>query len=125
MGMTGVHRASGRLWFIVSVAGGYGKRPALLRKFFSLIYTILCEFTQIVTGIEVLIGLQRVDQLCAPLIENNVDIRAGAKMLGTVSIGKNVAIVANVAVAQAGPDNSIASGVPAAIEPREPEGIPG
>ena len=138
----------------------YGVRPALLRKFFSLIYKILYKFIQVVTGIElpceveigrnfvidhfggivisgyakfgdncrirngVVVGLQRVDQPCAPVIGNNVDIGAGAIVLGRITIGNNVLIGANAVVTCDVPDNSIAVGVPAVIKPRKQEGTP-
>jgi serine O-acetyltransferase len=132
----------------------YGVRPALLRKFFSLLYKIAFKYIQIVTGIElpceveignnfvidhfggiiisgfakfgndcrirngVVVGLRRVDEPRAPVIGNNVDIGAGAKVLGPISIGNNVAIGANAVVLRDVPDNSVAAGVPAVITPR-------
>ena len=68
----------------------------------------------------VVIGLQRVDQPCAPVIGNNVDIGAGAKLLGAITIGDNVLIGANAVVTESVPANSIAVGVPAVIKPRTP-----
>ena len=136
----------------------YGVRPALLRKFFSLIYKILYKFIQILTGIElpcevqigrnfiidhfggviisgyakfgndcrirngVVVGLRRTDHPRAPVVGDNVDIGAGAKLLGAITIGNNVLIGANAVVITDVPDNSIAVGVPAVIKPRtEPE----
>ncbi len=132
----------------------YGVRPALVRKFFSLLYKIAFKFIQIVTGIElpceaeigknfvidhfggiiisgyakfgdncrirngVVVGLRRVDEPKAPVIGNNVDIGAGAKVLGPISVGDNVAIGANAVVIHDVPDNCIAAGVPAVIKPR-------
>ncbi|MGH9577257.1 MAG: serine O-acetyltransferase, partial [Terriglobales bacterium] len=72
----------------------------------------------------VVVGLQRVDQPCAPVIGNNVDIGAGAKVLGRITIGNNVLIGANAVVTCDVPDNSIAVGVPAVIKPRKLEGTP-
>jgi len=66
----------------------------------------------------VVIGLARVDDPCAPVIGNNVDIGAGAKLLGRITIGNNVCIGANAVVMKDVPDNSIAVGVPAVIKPR-------
>jgi serine O-acetyltransferase len=133
----------------------YGVRPAILRKFFSLIYKILYKFIQIVTGIElpceaeignnfiidhfggivvsgytkigdncrirngVVIGLKNVEEVGAPEIGNNVDIGAGAKVLGKIKIGNNVLIGANAVVICDVPDNSIAVGVPALIKTRK------
>jgi serine O-acetyltransferase len=66
----------------------------------------------------VVVGLRRVDEPSAPRIGNNVDIGAGAKVLGPISIGDNVAIGANAVVIQDVPDNCVAAGVPAVIRPR-------
>lgn len=132
----------------------YQARPAVLRKFFSLLYKIAFKLIQIITGIElpceveigrnfvidhfggivvsgyakfgdncrirngVVVGLQRVDEPRAPVIGNNVDIGAGAKVLGPISIGNNVAIGANAVVIADVPDNCIAAGVPAVNKPR-------
>ena len=67
----------------------------------------------------VVIGLSRVSDPCAPVFGNNVDIGAGAKVLGNIRIGNNVFIGANAVVLQDVPDNSIAVGVPATIKPRK------
>ena len=66
----------------------------------------------------VVVGLRRVDEPCAPRIGNNVDIGAGAKILGAIRIGDNVLVGANAVVLSDVPDNSIAIGVPASIRPR-------
>jgi serine O-acetyltransferase len=68
----------------------------------------------------VVVGLYRVDEPCAPVIGNNVDIGAGAKILGAISVGDNVVIGANAVVIDDVPDNSIAVGVPAVSKPRRP-----
>jgi serine O-acetyltransferase len=132
----------------------YGVRPALLRRFFSLLYKIAYKWIQIVTGIElpceaqigknfvidhfggivisgfakfgdncrirngVVVGLRRVDEPRAPVIGNNVDIGAGAKILGPIRIGDNVAIGANAVVLRDVPDDSMAVGIPAVVRPR-------
>ena len=132
----------------------YGVRPALLRKFFSLVYRVLFKFIQIITGIElpcevrigrnfvidhfggiiisgyaqfgdncrirngVVVGLRRVEEKCAPIIGDHVDIGAGAKLLGPIRIGNHVLIGANAVVLCDVPDDSIAAGVPAQIKPR-------
>ncbi|MDF1483435.1 serine O-acetyltransferase [Extensimonas sp. H3M7-6] len=67
----------------------------------------------------VVVGLRRVDEPCAPQIGNNVDIGAGAKLLGNIRIGNNVAIGANAVVLCDVPDNHVAYGVPAVIKPRK------
>jgi len=66
----------------------------------------------------VVVGLRRVDELAAPMIGDNVDIGAGAKLLGPIRIGNNVLIGANAVVITSVPDNCIAIGVPAVIRPR-------
>jgi serine O-acetyltransferase len=67
----------------------------------------------------VVVGLQRVEEPGAPVIGNNVDIGAGAKVLGRISIGNNVAIGANAVVISDVPDDCVAIGVPAIIRPRK------
>ena len=145
------------LWVMVVYRFGrwrYGVRPALLRKFFSLVYRVLFKFIQIITGIElpcevrigrnfvidhfggiiisgyaqfgdncrirngVVVGLRRVEEKCAPIIGDHVDIGAGAKLLGPIRIGNHVLIGANAVVLCDVPDDSIAAGVPAQIKPR-------
>jgi serine O-acetyltransferase len=132
----------------------YGVRPAVVRKFFSLIYHVLFKLVQIITGIQmpcevnvghnfiidhfggiiisgyakfgdncrvrngVVIGIRRVGEKTAPTIGNNVDIGAGANLLGPIHIGDNVLIGANAVVLCDVPDNSIAVGVPAVIRQR-------
>lgn len=66
----------------------------------------------------VVVGLRRVEEPCAPQVGNNVDIGAGAKLLGDIRIGDNVAIGANAVVLQDVPDDHLAYGVPAVIKPR-------
>lgn len=69
----------------------------------------------------VVIGLARVDDPCAPVIGDHVDIGAGAKVLGRIRIGNNVLIGANAVVIGDVPDDSIAIGIPASIRPRKPQ----
>ena len=64
----------------------------------------------------VVVGLKNVAEPCAPQIGNNVDIGAGAKILGNIKIGNNVNIAANSVVLTDVPDNAIAVGVPAVIK---------
>ena len=66
----------------------------------------------------VVVGLRRVEEPYAPVIGNNVDIGAGAKLLGRIKIGDNSIIGANAVVLDDVPENSIAIGVPATIKPR-------
>ena len=46
----------------------------------------------------VVVGLKNINDPCAPHIGDNVDIGAGAKVLGNIRIGNNVAIGANAVV---------------------------
>ena len=66
----------------------------------------------------VVVGLKNVHEPLAPVIGNNVDIGAGAKVLGNIRIGNNVVIGANAVVLTDVPDNSLAVGVPAIIKQR-------
>jgi serine O-acetyltransferase len=68
----------------------------------------------------VTVGLRRTGRRGAPVIGNRVDIGAGAKILGNIQIGDDVAIGANAVVISDVPCNSIAVGVPATIRPRRP-----
>ncbi|KOS53444.1 serine O-acetyltransferase [Rhodococcus sp. GXMU-t2271] len=54
-----------------------------------------------------------------PTIGNRVTIGAGAKVLGPVVIGDDVAIGANAVVTRDVPADSIAVGIPATIRPRK------
>lgn len=67
----------------------------------------------------VVIGLSRVDEPCAPRFGDDVDIGAGAKILGDIRIGNHVRIGANAVVICDVPDNCLAVGVPAVIKPRK------
>jgi serine O-acetyltransferase len=71
------------------------------------------------------VGLRHVESPCAPVIGNNVDIGAGAKLLGQITIGDNVLIGANAVVITDVPPNSMAVGVPAVIKPRLPTLVEG
>lgn len=62
--------------------------------------------------------LGSVDEPKSPVIGNNVDIGAGAKVLGRITRGDGVLIGANAAVLQVVPADLIAMGVPASIKPR-------
>ena len=64
------------------------------------------------------VGLSRVEEPGSPVIGNNVDIGAGAKILGPITVGDNVIIGANAVVIRDVPANSVAVGVPAEIRPR-------
>jgi serine O-acetyltransferase len=51
----------------------------------------------------------------APIIGDNVNIGAGAKILGKIKIGNNVQIGANAVVITDIPDNSTVAGIPAKV----------
>lgn len=63
----------------------------------------------------VTIGLRHTNQLCAPRIGNNVDIGAGACILGDIQIGNGCRIGAGAIVLQSIPDFHTAAGNPARI----------
>ncbi|WP_294345672.1 serine acetyltransferase [Prosthecochloris sp.] len=63
----------------------------------------------------VTVGLKNIEEKAAPQIGNNVNIGAGAKLLGNITIGNNVDIGANAVVISSVPDNSIAVGIPAKV----------
>jgi serine O-acetyltransferase len=66
----------------------------------------------------VVVGLKNTADPCAPQIGNNVDIGAGAKLLGNITIGNNVSVGANAVVTCNVPDNYLAVGVPAVLKPK-------
>ncbi|MBD9438184.1 serine O-acetyltransferase [Pseudomonas sp. PDM04] len=68
----------------------------------------------------VVVGLKNVNEPIAPVMGNNVDIGAGAKVLGNIRIGNNVVIGANAVVLTDVPDDCVAVGVPAIIKQRQP-----
>jgi serine O-acetyltransferase len=70
----------------------------------------------------VTVGLKRTNERGAPVIGNRVDIGAGAKILGAIRIGDDVAIGANAVVLQDVPPHSLAIGVPAQVRPRPVRG---
>lgn len=80
-------------------------------------FTVIGDDCRVRTG--VVIGLKNIEDPCAPVIGNNVDIGAGAKLLGSITVGDNVLIGANAVVITDVPENSIAVGVPAIIKKRE------
>jgi len=63
----------------------------------------------------VTIGLKNLEEKTAPIFGSNVNIGAGAKILGAITIGDNVDIGANAVVLQDVPSDSLAVGVPARI----------
>ena len=79
--------------------------------------TVLGDDVVIRNGVT--IGLKHTGIAGAPVIGNRVDIGTGAKILGNITIGDDVAIGANAVVLQDVPPNSIAVGVPAVIKPRK------
>ncbi len=67
----------------------------------------------------VVVGLKNVEEPIAPVFGDNVDIGAGAKVLGNIRIGNNVAIGSNAVVLIDVPDDCLAVGVPATVKPRK------
>jgi serine O-acetyltransferase len=65
----------------------------------------------------VVVGLKNVEEPVAPIFGDNVDIGAGAKILGPIRIGNNVRIGANAVVLCDVPDDHVAVGVPAISKP--------
>jgi len=68
----------------------------------------------------VTVGLRHTGVRGAPILGNRVDVGAGAKILGAIRIGDDVAIGANAVVLKDVPSNSIAVGIPARIISRKP-----
>ena len=66
----------------------------------------------------VTVGLLRNDEPGSPFIGDRVDIGAGAKVLGPISIGDDVRIGANAVVIRDVPAGHIAVGVPATVKAR-------
>lgn len=67
----------------------------------------------------VTVGLRHTGVRGSPVIGNRVDIGAGAKILGAITIGDDVSIGANAVVIKDVPANSIAVGIPARIIPKK------
>lgn len=61
----------------------------------------------------------RLDYFDLPTLGDNVDVGAGAKILGAIRIGNNVSVGANAVVIKDVPDNCIAVGVPARVIPKK------
>ncbi len=61
----------------------------------------------------VTIGVRRTDEPGAPVIGDRVDIGAGAKILGAISVGDDVVVGANAVVIRNVPAACLAVGVPA------------
>lgn len=71
----------------------------------------------------VTVGLRHTEHPVAPQIGNNVDVGAGAKILGDIKVGDDVVIGANAVVITDVPANSIAVGVPAKITTKAPHDL--
>lgn len=78
-------------------------------------YTEFGDNCRIRTG--VVIGIKHVGETRAPKIGNNVDIGAGAKILGDITIGDNVLIGANTVVTKNVPSNSVVTNDAPVIRP--------
>ena len=66
----------------------------------------------------VTVGLRNRNKRGSPRLGNRVDIGAGAKLLGPIRIGDDVAIGANAVVLCDVPDGCVAVGVPAVVKAR-------
>jgi serine O-acetyltransferase len=65
------------------------------------------------------LGLRRIGEAdCAPILEDGVELGAGAVLLGRVRIGKGAQIGANAVVTRDVPPHALAIGVPAHIVKR-------
>ena len=71
---------------------------------------------------EVTIGNRR-EEHDVPVLGDNVDVGAGAKILGKIRIGNGVSIGANAVVLCDVPDDHIAVGIPARVLPKTPRGL--
>ena len=71
----------------------------------------------------VTVGLRNRNHRGSPVIGHRCDIGAGAKLLGPIRIGNDVAIGANAVVLCDVPDGCIAVGVPAQVKMRRVEPI--
>ncbi|MDE1175184.1 MAG: serine O-acetyltransferase [Edaphobacter sp.] len=71
----------------------------------------------------VTVGLRNRGVRGSPHLGDRVDIGAGAKLLGPIRIGDDVAIGANAVVLTDVPSNSIAVGIPARIIQRKPKEV--
>ena len=67
----------------------------------------------------VTVGLRHRLERGSPVLGDRVDIGAGAKLLGPIRIGNDVAIGANAVVLTDVPDGCVAVGIPARILPRK------
>lgn len=74
-----------------------------------------CRLRQNVT-----MGVRRADDLGCPTLGSNVDVGAGAVLLGGITIGDNAVIGANAVVITDVPEGSYALGVPATIRQPRP-----
>ncbi|MCW5969230.1 MAG: hypothetical protein KIT57_12020 [Blastocatellales bacterium] len=71
----------------------------------------------------VTVGLRNTAERGSPRIGNRVDIGAGAKILGKITIGDDAVIGANAVVITDVPANSVAVGVPARIIPKKTQPV--
>ncbi len=61
----------------------------------------------------------RFDPASRPMLDDNVVIGSGAKVLGNIRIGRNAVVAANSLVTESVPDGALAIGVPAVVKIRE------
>ena len=99
-----------------------GRRLRLDHSYGIVVSGDACLGDDVILRDGVTIGLRRVGVRGSPVIGHRCDIGTGAKILGTIHIGNDVAIGANAVVLTDVPDNSIAVGIPARIVPRKTTG---
>ena len=63
------------------------------------------------------------DRLESPVLEDDVEVYAGAKIIGGVRIGRGARIGANAVVVKDVPPGSVAVGVPAVSRPQPPQRV--
>jgi len=63
----------------------------------------------------VVVGLAKIEDPCAPVIGNNVDIGSGSKLLGRIKVGNNVTVGANAVVVKDVEDGMVVAGIPAKV----------
>lgn len=78
-------------------------------------YAVIGDGCRLRQGVS--IGLARIDEPGAPTLGRDVDVGAGAKLLGAIHIGDHARIGANAVVTCDVPAGCVAVGVPARIRP--------
>ncbi|HEU4457563.1 MAG TPA: serine acetyltransferase [Methylibium sp.] len=82
-------------------------------------YAVIGDGVRLRQGVS--IGLAHCEEPCAPVIGKHVEIGAGAKLMGRITIGDHAMIGANAVVLKDVPAHHLAIGVPARIRSRKRE----